>query len=267
MNPELHRKLKEYDDKITKKTGKPPFWTRMQSWSLGLFFAFVIGIFIYPDIRIIMIILSMACLAANYYSFLKKTGEAAKFFTTEELINLSEHPENLQRFDKKTIEDFVKASHSFNQSLRLIRVILHCELKAELKQTVDAEYVGVLAGQIVNFLTGEVLNDCYQKACDGNKQKIDHIRDQILPCVHYKMKKDHKTRELIVYTLRMLIVFDFAAKKDTYLKSEQHKSRMDILSTYGAEFPIEASPVLYETIVMKYCKERYKFVEQPREDQ
>ena len=123
MNPELHRKLKEYDDEIKKKTGKPPFWTRMQSWSLGLFFAFVIGIFIYPDIRIIMIILSMACLAANYYSFLKKTGEAAKFFTTEELINLSEHPENLQRFDKKTIEDFVKASHSFNQSLRLIRVI------------------------------------------------------------------------------------------------------------------------------------------------
>jgi len=75
MNPDLHRKLKEHDDEITKKTGKLPFWSRMQNWSLGLFFAFIIGIFIYPDIRIISIILSVVCLVVNYYSFLKKIDQ------------------------------------------------------------------------------------------------------------------------------------------------------------------------------------------------
>ena len=260
MNPELHRKLKEYDDKITKKTGKPPFWTKIQLWSWALFIVFVIGIFIYPDERGSLIILSILCLAINYLGFLKKIHAAEKFFTTEEFINLPKPPENLPRFDKKTIENFVEVSHSFNQSLRLIRVILHCELKAELKQTVDAEYVGFLAAQIVNFLTGETVNDSYKIASDINKLKIDHIRDQILPCAHAKMKRDYKTRELIVYTLRMLSVFTFASKGKLDFESDQYKSRTSILSAYGAEFPIEASSALYETIVMNYCKERYKFV-------
>ena len=95
MNPGLHRKLKEYEDKITKKTGKLPFWSRMELWSLGLFFAFVLGIFIYPDIRIISIILSLLCLAVNYYSFLKKIDQANNFFV-EELISLSKHPEQVK---------------------------------------------------------------------------------------------------------------------------------------------------------------------------
>ena len=145
---------------------------------------------------------------------------------------------------------------SLETQVRELTQVVH-----ELKNTVDEEYIGFLAAQIVNFLTGEAINDCYQKADDSMKLKIDKIRDRILPCAHDKMKKDYKARELIVYTLRMSEVFDFAIKKEAHLDSEQHKSRLDILSTYGAEFPIEANPELYEQIVTNYYKERYKFVE------
>ena len=162
----------------------------------------------------------------------------------------------------ENINDFAKASQSFNQWLRLIRVILYVELQAELKQAVDAEYVKVLAAQIVNFLTGDAINDSYQKADDSNKLKIDHIRDKILPCAHEKMKNDYKTRKLIVYTLRMLSVFDFTSKGDIDLEGEQYKSRLSILSAYGEEFPIEASPKLYVKIATNYYKERYRPVEQ-----
>ena len=86
-----------------------------------------------------------------------------------------------KKITNENIKDFSKASQSFNQWLRLIRVILYVELQAELKQAVDAEYVKVLAAQIVNFLTGDAINDSYQKADDSNKLKIDHIRDKILP--------------------------------------------------------------------------------------
>ena len=86
-----------------------------------------------------------------------------------------------KKITNENIKDFSKASQSFNQWLRLIRVILYVELQAELKQAVDAEYVKVLAAQIVNFLTGDAINDSYQKADDSNKLKIDQIRDKILP--------------------------------------------------------------------------------------
>ena len=159
---------------------------------------------------------------------------------------------------ERQLKEFNKQLEEFNEQLRVTRVTLYSELINELKQNnADMELVKILCARIVNYFMGEDNELSYQQADERMKKKIDLIQNKILPCANHKLSKDQKTRELVVYTLRMKAVFSFSAQGEAYNESGECKRINEILSKYGAEFSEEAKPKMYSKIVANYYKERF----------
>lgn len=161
---------------------------------------------------------------------------------------------------KNALKDTGQPYHEeFNKELRIVRVTLYSELLNEFKQHdsgIDAELSGTLSARVVNHLMGEDNDLSYQEADTDTKRKIDRIKDKVVSYAENKLKKDFRTREVVVYTLRMRLVLRFAAE-EKYSESREYERISAILKKYGEEFPKEANPTMYKQIVMNYHKERF----------
>ena len=74
------------------------------------------------------------------------------------------------------------------------------------------------------------------------------------------MKDDKSIREIIVYTLRMKILLDFAELGSKYWSSGDRMRAESILARYGTEFPREVTPKLYDEIFYRFLKQKEEFV-------
>ena len=158
-------------------------------------------------------------------------------------------------FQKPTLKQTVD---TFNEQLRVIRVVLYADLKDEYSHEYETETAGVLAAQVVNYLQGEDLEQIYVNASNSNKAVIDRIKKQIPKRADDLLKANKSVRELIVYTLRMKVVLKFALVGEAYLESPEKFRIETILKKYGAEYPKEASPELYKEIVARFLKLPHK---------
>lgn len=161
----------------------------------------------------------------------------------------------LNIFQKLNYKQMVR---TFNDQLRIIRILLFADLRDEYSHEYDSETSGRLAAQVVNYLQGEDLEDIYRDSSDADKKVIDHIRTQIPIKANHLLKTNDLVRKLIVYTLRMKAVLRFAEIGESYLEDPE-KLRIDnILEEYGAEYPEEASPKLYRKLVDEYIRLPHK---------
>src|SRR6266404_539259 len=151
-------------------------------------------------------------------------------------------------------------SKQFNEQLRRVKIYLWAELKTEYQRAFDMELASFLASQVVNYLTGEDLEQCYADADENNKSKIRQIKDQITTRADEKMLDDQTVRETIVYTLRMKTVLGFAKLGRQYLQSADKYSCEQILLKYGAEFPQEVTPKMYDQVFTRFAQAKQRFV-------
>jgi len=152
---------------------------------------------------------------------------------------------------------FVNNLDTFNKLWHLLEVGLFMEITKELKQNnFDNELAGGLAAQIVMFFLGQE-NKLNDQVSENNKIIFNQIRDKILPYASNKLASDRKTRELVVYTLRTRMTFQYAINQ-AYAESDEFHRIEKLLTTYGDGFPKEADFELYAKIAMNYYEERCK---------
>lgn len=151
-------------------------------------------------------------------------------------------------------------ARQFDEQLRAVRLYLYAELKSEYEPYFGLELGSILAAQVVNYLTGEDLDESYANADDFNQSQIRRIKDQIVPRAQQKMFYDQILRETIVYTHRMKSVLMFARDGDDYLQSQNKKRSDAFLFKYGAEFHAEVNPKLYARLVARFRQAKQPFV-------
>jgi hypothetical protein len=162
----------------------------------------------------------------------------------------------------KQVHQFNEQLRLFNEQLRKVRVLLYVDLRAHYSKEMDGELAGVLAAQAVNYLLADDNNQAYIDADNSLKSLIDKIKQQILIKAEEKMKSDSLARKTIVYTLRMLNVYQFANQGEAYPNSSQKQRIEEILIKYGSEFPQEANPTLYTRIVNDFLNSKKHFLKQ-----
>ncbi|HXM47080.1 MAG TPA: hypothetical protein VN956_04370 [Pyrinomonadaceae bacterium] len=151
-------------------------------------------------------------------------------------------------------------SKQFEEQLRRVKIFLYAELSMEYQRDFDSELASILASQVANYLTGEDLDQSYASVDEPTRSKIRQIKDQIISRADEKMLNDDTLRETIVYTHRMKTVLSFAKKGPQYLKSaEKHRSEQ-ILLRYGAQFPQEVTPKIYDQLFSRFAQAKQRFI-------
>jgi hypothetical protein len=150
-------------------------------------------------------------------------------------------------------------SNRFAHLLHIVQVLLSLELGREYEREFDTKTAGVLAAQVVNYLTGQDLERSYARVDELTQSKILQIKDQITVRADEKMLHDPIVRETIVYTHRMKMVLGFASDGDAFLTTDAAARSEDILLKYAAEFRQEVTPDLYDQIVARFARAKQRF--------
>jgi len=153
---------------------------------------------------------------------------------------------------KRLPNDIVK----FQKQQRYMQVMLCKEISEKLLKelTFEADVRESLAAQIVNYYSGFDIDEQFKNMKEPNKSRVAKIRQWIIPKAEEILKNNYKLRRLIVYTLRMDIVYKFAMEGEKYLESDEKKREESILIKFGREFPEEANPQLFDKIFSDYFK-------------
>ncbi len=151
-------------------------------------------------------------------------------------------------------------TRQFSEQLRVVKLLLYAELKSEHESYFGLELGSILAAQIVNYLSGEDLDESYASADEFNRSQIRRIKDQIVPRAERKMFHDQILRETIVYTHRMKNVLMYATHGDAYLQSSEKRRSEAFLFKYGVEFPREVTPKMYAQIVAHFVEAKQAFL-------
>jgi hypothetical protein len=161
----------------------------------------------------------------------------------------------------KFLRRIVDRQHSkrFARRLHTIQVLLCLELGEEYEHDFDSNTAGVLAAQVVNYLTGRDLVRAYERVDEYTKSKIREVKDQIQTRADHKMLNDAIVRETIVYTHRMKMVLSFARDGDSILQTEETGRSEEILSKYAAEYREAVSPELYDQIFAQFLEAKQRF--------
>ncbi len=142
------------------------------------------------------------------------------------------------------------------EQLRSVKVVLYVDFAARFKKDHAEDIAKVLAGQVINYLMGEDIEEVYQNAAEPLKSKIGQIKDQVSGLADKLMQSDAQLRQVIVYTLRMEDVYKLGEFGEEYLTSAD-KARIDrVLKRYEGEFTEEATPSLYSLIVTRFIQEK-----------
>lgn len=155
----------------------------------------------------------------------------------------------------------VTRQHSarFAHKLHVVQVLLAFELEKDYECEFDSKTAGVLAAQVVNYLTGQDLERSYARVDELTKSKIREIKDQIVLRADQKMLNDPIGRETIVYSHRLKMVLGFAKDGDSFLQTDDAARSEDILSKHAAEFRQEVTPDLYDQIVARFVHAKQRF--------
>ena len=153
---------------------------------------------------------------------------------------------------KTLSNDIVK----FQKQQRYMQVMLYKEISEKLLKelTFEPNVTQVLAGQIVNYYSGVDIDEHVKNMEEPNKSSVAKIRQWIIPKAEEILRNSYNLRRLIVYTLRMDIVYKFAMEGEKYLESDEKKRKESILIKFGPEFPEEAKPQLFDKIFSDYFK-------------
>jgi hypothetical protein len=92
---------------------------------------------------------------------------------------------------------------------------------------------------------------------EPNKSQIIRIKDQIPECASKAMAESKNTREAIVATLRMTVVYRFMQEGKAYFQSAEFHRSQELLDRYGPEFPEEIEPDKYLEIARRYKQENF----------
>ena len=152
-----------------------------------------------------------------------------------------------------SIQDAIKV---FETGAKAIQVPLYAELKFTYSKEMISEVACVLAGQVVNYLMGEDIDEIHKNAQEPTKTVIGQIKDQIPKRAHQLMARDDSTREVIVATLRMISVLKFAIIGESYMTSPQKQRVENLLVEYGREFRYEMTPDKYMALAHTYYKQK-----------
>ena len=152
----------------------------------------------------------------------------------------------LSRFLIKPIE------RSFTTCLRVVQVDLFSDLRAKYSSEMNREAASTLAAQVVNFLKGEEIEEIVRVSDEPLRSQIIAVLPQVARRATEKMRTDRHTREIIVATLRMTSVLMFSKHGKAWLRSAGQLRIEQLLTEFGAEFPQEITPAVYEELTASY---------------
>lgn len=161
-------------------------------------------------------------------------------------------------FKNQQIKKFANEISTFQKYHHYMQVALYKEIADRLQSTstLCEEDVKRLSAQIINYYSGYDVNEQLKNIQEPNKSSIEKIKHLIIPTAEDLLASNHSLKQLIVYTLRMDIVYECATKGEDYLNSNEYNNKYKILAKYGSEFPEEANPQLYYKIFADYFKVR-----------
>jgi hypothetical protein len=172
----------------------------------------------------------------------------------------AEYKAELDRDHIEAQETLANDIVKFQKQQRYMQVMLYKEISEILlkERTFEADVAKSLAAQIVNYYSGFDIDEQFRNMKEPNKSRVAKIRQWIIPKAEEMLKNNYNLRRLIVYALRMDIVYKFAMEGEKYLESDEKERKYSILKNFGAEFPMEANPQLFDKIFIDYFKAKHK---------
>ena len=152
---------------------------------------------------------------------------------------------------KWTVEETARAFPLWERSVKLcLATKLHTELIATGFPNGTSRKI---AAQGVNYVTGEDWEAVVSNASPEIKSVVEAHKSEIEPAIRALLVKDKSVREIVVYFLRLKTVL-FAAHYgfDVWAKNPMKGRIEQILSIYGREFPEEADPGKFCTMVLNF---------------
>jgi len=179
-------------------------------------------------------------------------GFAINLFFTSRAVKGYELDRDLIEVQKRLSDDIVK----FQKQQQYIQVMLCKEISKKLVEelTLEADVTRCLAAQIVNYYSGFDIDEQFKNMKESDKSNVAKIRQWIIPKAEEMLRNNYNLGRLIIYTLRMDIVYKFAMEGEKYLQSDEKKRKESILIRFGAEFTEEANPQLFDKIFSDYFK-------------
>jgi len=145
-----------------------------------------------------------------------------------------------------------RAERSFETWSDAVRVDLAEDLCNIYSSQMDHKAARTLAAQVVNFLTGEDIDEIARVSDEPLRSRIMAILPQVRQRAAECMRADRQTREIIVATLRMTTVLNFGKYGSAWFQNPAKVRIEQLLVEYGPEFPEEINPAAYEQLSAKY---------------
>lgn len=143
-------------------------------------------------------------------------------------------------------------AEEFPSQLVAIKRILYSWFKAEFEKVPEErDRAGLVAAQVVNYLTGEDLTSIPIEVEDDEvKAAILAVRPAIPKAADDIMRQDQGLREIIVETLRMRLILNAHYRFEEMVESGLEQRISDLLQVYGNEFTDhELTPRRYRALV------------------
>jgi hypothetical protein len=145
-----------------------------------------------------------------------------------------------------------RAERSFATWSDAVRVDLAEDLCNIYSSQMDRKAARTLAAQVVNFLTGEDIDEIARVSDEPLRSRIMAILPQVRQRAAECMQADRQTREIIVATLRMTTVLNFGKYGRGWFENPAKMRIERLLVEYGPEFPEEVNPEAYEQLAAAY---------------
>ncbi|HEX9060519.1 MAG TPA: hypothetical protein VF941_10095 [Clostridia bacterium] len=158
--------------------------------------------------------------------------------------------------EKQLIKKLIRNVEKFQLQQYCMQVMLCTEIAKNLlgELMLEEDAKGLLSGQIVNYYSGYDVEEQLKTMMDPKKSKIEKIKSIIAPKAEELLASNYSLRQLIVYTLRMDIMYMCVIKGEDYLQSDEKRRKELILIKFGAEFSHETNPEFYDEIFTNYFK-------------
>ena len=158
--------------------------------------------------------------------------------------------------EKRQIKKFEKDYQLYQQQTRYIRVALYemvINILMENPGQLDEEHIKFLSAQIINYYSGANIDNLINNFEEPSKSNGLSIKHLVIPIANEILKNNYKIREIIVYTLRMDIIYSSIYGETFEYQEKQLKEA--ILIKYGEEFLYEANVNLYNKLVDEFVTE------------
>ncbi len=151
-----------------------------------------------------------------------------------------------------------KFMKDYYEGLKLVGLTIGKETMNEYDKEMDKWTAQVLGAQVMNYLTGTVVDKVYNESQDQLKETIGKIKDQVERRAFKKMDEDKELQELVVYTLRLTEINDRAHWGAKYEQSPEKKQIEKILERYGDKFQYEIDATVYLNKAKGFYQKRFK---------